>query len=101
MATVITTKKNKKEVNNTPAKAPLFRKMNFILMGAGALILIIGFFCLKGGAVADVNTFDGEIFNTRRLVVAPVLIVLGLLVEVVAIMWHPCSKKETPETPAE
>ena len=101
MATVITTNKNKKTENNKPAKAPLFRKMNFILMGAGALLLIIGFFCLKGGAVADPNTFDGEIFNARRIKAAPILIVLGLVVEIVAIMWHPRAKKETAETPAE
>ena len=67
---------------------PLFRKMNYILMGVGALLLLIGYICLSGGDVPD-NVFDGEIFNTRRIVVAPILIFLGLVVEIVAIMWHP------------
>ena len=69
-------------------RPPLFRKMNYILMGVGALLLLIGYICLGGGDVPD-DVFDGEIFNTRRIVVAPILIFIGLVVEIVAIMWHP------------
>jgi hypothetical protein len=69
-------------------RPPLFRKMNYILMGVGALLLIIGYICLSGGKVPD-DVFDGEIFNTRRIVVAPILIFIGLATEIVAIMWHP------------
>lgn len=84
-------------MNNTNEnRPPLFRKMNYILMGVGALVLIIGYFCLSGGKVPD-NEFDGEIFNTRRLVVAPILIFLGLLTEIVAIMWHPKVPKNENE----
>ena len=71
-------------------RPPLFRKMNYILMGVGALLLIIG------GKVPD-EVFDGEIFNTRRLVVAPILIFLGLATEIVAIMWHPKVNKTDNE----
>ncbi len=77
-------------------RPPLFRKMNYILMGVGALLLIIGYFCLAGGKVPD-EVFDGEIFNTRRLVVAPILIFLGLATEIVAIMWHPKVNKTDNE----
>ncbi len=69
-------------------RPPLFRKMNYILMGIGAILLLIGYICLAGGDVPD-EVFDGEIFNTRRIVVAPILIFIGLVVEIVAIMWHP------------
>lgn len=79
--------------NERGNRPPLFRKMNYILMGIGALLLLIGYICLSGGDVPD-NTFDGEIFNTRRIVVAPILIFLGLVTEIVAIMWHP----KTPKT---
>jgi len=74
--------------NERGNRPPLFRKMNYILMGVGALLLVIGYICLSGGKVPD-EVFDGEIFNTRRLVVAPILIFLGLVTEIVAIMWHP------------
>ncbi|MBQ6156134.1 MAG: DUF3098 domain-containing protein [Bacteroidales bacterium] len=79
--------------NERGNRPPLFRKMNYILMGVGALLLIIGYICLSGGKVPD-DVFDGEIFNTRRLVVAPILMFLGLVTEIVAIMWHP----KTPQT---
>ena len=77
-------------------RPPLFRKMNYILMGVGALVLVIGYICLSGGKVPD-EVFDGEIFNTRRLVVAPILIFLGLVTEIVAIMWHPKAPKTNNE----
>lgn len=78
--------------NERGNRPPLFRKMNYILMGVGALLLLIGYICLSGGKVPD-EVFDGEIFNTRRIVVAPILIFLGLAVEIVAIMWHPKAPK--------
>lgn len=85
------------ESNNVRGnRPPLFRKMNFILMGVGALLLLIGYICLSGGKVPD-EVFDGEIFNTRRIVVAPILIFLGLVVEIVAIMWHPRAPKADNE----
>ncbi|MBO7629493.1 MAG: DUF3098 domain-containing protein [Bacteroidales bacterium] len=77
-------------------RPPLFRKMNYILMGVGALLLLIGYICLSGGDVPD-DVFDGEIFNTRRIVVAPILIFLGLVTEIVAIMWHPKAPKTDNE----
>lgn len=82
--------------NKNGKRPPLFRKMNYILMGVGALILLIGYICLSGGKVPD-DVFDGEIFNTRRIVVAPILIFLGLLTEIVAIMWHPKANKTENE----
>ena len=96
MATIITTQKKASANNNNSngKRPPLFRKTNYILMLVGVVVLIIGYLCLRGGAVADPNTFDGEIFNTRRLVVAPILMFAGLVIEIVAIMWHPRNKKE-------
>jgi hypothetical protein len=88
---------NSESKNNVKGqRPPLFRKMNYILMGVGALLLIIGYICLSGGNVPD-EVFDGEIFNTRRIVVAPILIFLGLAVEIVAIMWHPKVPKSENE----
>ena len=82
--------------NERGNRPPLFRKMNYILMGVGALLLLIGYICLSGGDVPD-NTFDGEIFNARRIKVAPILIFLGLLTEIVAIMWRPRAPKTDNE----
>ncbi len=84
------------QINENNKRPPLFRATNYILMGVGVLLLIIGYICLSGGKVPD-DVFDGEIFNTRRIVVAPILIFLGLLTEVVAIMWRPRIKKNDKE----
>lgn len=87
-------KSDNKEIKE--GKAPLFRTTNYILMAVGFILLILGYLLLRGGLVVDPNTFDGEIFNTRRLVVAPILMFLGIVTEGVAIMWHP-RKKSEPE----
>ena len=102
MATINVNKKSNTEGSSKqPEKAPLFRKMNYILMGIGIVILLIGFLCMRGGAVDDPTVFNGEIFNNTRIVVAPILMFVGLVMEVVAIMWHPRSKKAAEENSAE
>ena len=109
MAQVISTKIENKmpQYGRKPAapkRPPLFRKLNYILMGVGAVILFIGYIALSGGASDDPAKFSEAIFDTRRLVVAPILILLGLVTEIVAIMWHPRNKEAaeaTPETKAE
>lgn len=78
--------KNENQTNVRVTRPLLSRKMNYILMGLGILLLLIGFFCLSGGGDVPDEVFDGEIFNTRRTVVAPILLLLGLVAEIVAIM---------------
>lgn len=86
-------KKQKKDQSNRP---PLFRKRNYVLMIAGVVVLAIGYICLAGGGSEDPSAFTDAIFNTRRLVVAPILMVSGLVIEIFAIMWHPKPKTEEP-----
>ncbi|MBR3784421.1 MAG: DUF3098 domain-containing protein [Bacteroidales bacterium] len=68
-----------------------FGTVNYILMGAGILLLALGYILLSGGGSDDPNVFNPAMFNSRRLVWAPILIVLGFVVEIVAIMYK--SKK--------
>jgi hypothetical protein len=72
----------------SPNQQPLFRKINYILIGAGVLFLALGFILLSGGGSDDPNVFNPAIFDTRRLVVAPILMLIGLIVEIVAIMYR-------------
>ena len=64
-----------------------FGLVNYILMAAGILLLAIGYILLAGGGSDDPNVFNPAMFDTRRLYVAPILIVLGFVVEIVAIMY--------------
>lgn len=76
---------------STPTKKapPIFRKFNYILMIIGIVILAIGYILLAGGGSEDPNVFNPEIFNTRRIVVAPIVMLIGLITGIVAIMYHP------------
>ncbi len=64
-----------------------FGKLNYILMSAGLVLLALGYVLLSGGGSHDPNVFNPAMFDTRRLYVAPILIVLGFVVEICAIMY--------------
>ncbi len=73
---------------------PLFTKENYRWMIIGAVIVAVGMFVMSGGKNADPNTFDTNlVYSTSRITVAPVLIVLGLLVEIYAIFKKPKVKQ--------
>ena len=97
MAQVIPVDKKPTKPNlskKTSSRPPLFRKVNYILMAVGVVILVIGYICLRGGGAESPNEFSEAIFDTRRLVVALLLMLSGLVIEIFAIMWHPRKKKE-------
>lgn len=79
-----------KEENNKLGFA--FGRLNYVLMGVGLAILALGYILLTGGGSDDPNTFNPAMFDNRRLVVAPILIVVGFVVEILAIMYK--GKKE-------
>ena len=64
------------------------------LMIAGLLVMAAGFILLAGGGSDDPQVFNYAMFNFRRLVAAPIVIVAGIVVVVVAIMRRPRDKKE-------
>ena len=65
----------------------LFGKENYILMALGLIVLALGFFMMAGGKSANPNEFNAsEIYSTGRITIAPILIVVGFIIEIVAIM---------------
>jgi uncharacterized protein YoxC len=70
--------------NNTNT---LFGKDNIRWMLIGVAVIILGIFLMSGGKSEDPNVFDvNEVYSTTRITVAPILIIIGLLIEVYAIM---------------
>ena len=66
--------------------SPLFTKENYLFMIVGAVVIAVGMMLMSGGKSPDPKVFDyKEVYSTTRITVAPVLIVLGLLIEVYAI----------------
>ncbi|WP_421752027.1 DUF3098 domain-containing protein [Croceimicrobium sp.] len=64
----------------------VFGKKNYLLMGAGVLLIGIGYLLMAGGGSDDPNVFNPEIFNSRRLTWAPLILLAGLVLEIYAIM---------------
>ena len=56
------------------------------LMLAGVLVMIAGYILMMGGGPKDPQVFNEAMFDFRRLVAAPVVIVTGIVLEVVAIL---------------
>lgn len=66
-----------------------FGKENYILMVIGVVLIILGFILMTGGGSNDPNVFNEEMFDSRRLTLSPILILVGFGIEIVAIMKRP------------
>ena len=53
---------------------------------AGLVVMVSGYILMTGGGSSDPEVFNYAMFDFRRLVAAPVVIILGIIIEVVAIM---------------
>ena len=68
----------------------LFTRENYLWMGIGAAVMLLGLLLMAGGKSSDPNVFNpNEVYSFRRITIAPILIVAGLMVEVYAIMKKP------------
>ncbi len=64
----------------------IFNKSNYTWMLIGVVVIAIGMFVLSGGRSDDPNVFNkSEVYSTARITVAPILILLGLVIELYAI----------------
>jgi Protein of unknown function (DUF3098) len=68
----------------------IFEKQNYMWMLIGGVVIIAGFLLMIGGKSADPNVFNkDEVYGFRRITLAPILIVAGLIIEIYAIMKKP------------
>jgi hypothetical protein len=68
----------------------LFEKTNYTWMLIGAGVMILGFILMAGGRSDDPNVFNAhEVYGTRRITIAPIVILAGLVIEIVAIFRQP------------
>ena len=70
----------------------IFQKENYKIMILGLLFISIGFLLMSGGASDDPNIFNEEIYNFRRIRLAPTLVLIGFGIEVFAILYKPKKK---------
>ena len=87
--TTTTTVTTDKENIRLSAK-PLFEKDNMIWMGIGVAVMVVGFLLMAGGKSNDPNVFNkDQVYSTTRITIAPIVIIIGLIIEVYAIFRKP------------
>jgi hypothetical protein len=70
------------ENNDKMAITP--KGLKYLLVGL--LVMVSGYILMSGGGSDDPEVFNYDMFDFRRMVVAPVVIILGIVIEVIAIM---------------
>ncbi|MBT8184413.1 MAG: DUF3098 domain-containing protein [Eudoraea sp.] len=87
-------KKQKHQQNQQPKSEFIFQKRNYMWMFIGLGCIALGFILMSGGGSDDPNVFNPDIYNFRRIRLAPTLVLLGLGIEVYAILLNPHKKKK-------
>ena len=68
--------------NGKMAMTPKGLKMLLV----GLIVMVSGYILMAGGGSDDPQVFNWAMFDFRRMVAAPTVIILGIIIEVVAIM---------------
>ncbi len=67
----------------------LFEKANYTILLIGIGVIALGFLLMAGGGSEDPNVFNEEIFNFRRIRLAPTTVLIGFGITVYAILKNP------------
>ena len=74
-------------VSNLPF---LFSRENYMIMLGGIVVIMLGFALMSGAANDNPAVFPKEeIYSFRRITLAPVVVMIGFLIEVYAILKRP------------
>lgn len=79
------------KTENSEAVEFAFGKKNYLFMGLGLVLIVLGLVLLAGGGSEDPAEFSEEIFNFQRMTIAPVIMLAGFVLEIYAIMYRPKS----------
>ncbi len=88
----------RKKQNELHRSSFIFKKKNYEVMLIGLGVIALGFILMSGGGSDDPNVFNPEIYNWRRIRLAPALVLIGFGIEVYAILLNPDAKKEKSQT---
>ena len=64
-----------------------FGKQNFIIVLIGLALIALGFILMIGGGSTDPDVFNEKMFDFQHITLAPILVLAGFVVEIVAIFW--------------
>ena len=75
--------------NNEQKPEFLFDKINYKILLIGIGVITLGFILMSGGGSDDPNVFSEEIFNFRRIRLAPTTVLIGFGITIYAILKNP------------
>ena len=78
---------------NRSHKKFLFQKKNYKILFLAITIISFGFILMSGGGSKDPKFFNEEIFNFRRIRLAPIIVIIGFGIAIISILSNPSSKK--------
>ena len=73
-------------------KKLLFNKKNYLVLSLAILSISTGFIIMSGGESKDPMIFNDEIFNFRRIRLAPALVLFGFALAIYSIFVKSKSK---------
>ena len=81
----------KKEIqeNEHPKGEFLFEKLNYKILLIGIGVIALGFILMSGGGSNDPKVFNEDIFNFRRIRLAPTLVLIGFGITIYSILKNP------------
>jgi hypothetical protein len=71
----------------------LFEKRNYRFLFLAISVIALGFILMAGGGSDDPNFFNEEIFNFRRIRLAPTLVLIGFGIAMYSILTRETTKK--------
>lgn len=86
------TVKSQAAIEPADKKNLAFGKINFMLIVAGVIVVLIGFFLMAGGESTP-EKYDPSIFSAVHIKVAPVVTLIGFLSIIAAIIIKPKDKE--------
>lgn len=67
----------------------LFEQINYKILLIGIGVIVLGFLLMSGGGSEDPNVFNDDIFDFRRIRLAPTTVLIGFGITIYAILKNP------------
>ena len=66
----------------------LFNKRRYRILFLSIFIITLGFIIMSGGETSDPNIFNDEIYNFRRIRLAPLIVLSGFILCIFSILYN-------------
>ncbi|BFM42525.1 DUF3098 domain-containing protein [Flavobacterium sp. CFS9] len=77
--------KNNNKEEQTPKQEFLFDGINYKILLIGIGVIALGFILMSGGGSNDPNVFNEDVFNFRRIRLAPTTVLIGFGITIYSI----------------